>query len=65
MVKAMQTVLIFLIGVSVLIFGGAVVCANQAKNLVILGGALMFIGGAIVVLSGIFERKRKPKRKPC
>lgn len=64
MVKALKTVLTFIAGVGVIIFGGFFVCANEAKNLVILGGAIMFIGGAIVVLSGIFERKRKLKRKP-
>lgn len=63
MFSVLKTVLVFLIGVSVFIIGGAVLIANEALNLRIIGGLTMFIGMAIAILSGIFEGKRTNRKK--
>ena len=63
MFSVLKTVLVFLIGVSVFIIGGAVLIANESLNLRIIGGLSMFIGMSISILSGIFEAKRHKRKK--
>ena len=63
MYSVFKTVLIFLIGVAVLLGGGATLIANESLNLRIIGGLTMFIGMAISILSGIFDSKRTKRKK--
>ena len=63
MYSVLKTVLVFLIGVAVLLGGGAVLIANESLNLRIIGGLTMFIGLAISILSGIFDGKRTNRKK--
>ena len=63
MYSVLKTVLVFLIGVAVLLGGGATLIANESLNLRIIGGLTMFIGMAIAILSGIFEGKRTNRKK--